>query len=489
MNEVRQAIERFIKTSKRPFLCEPGEESLALTGDNFILEPRNGSISFQAWDNRRNLVRRIVGVESEQRGRLTLRIERFAKRTGLLSIVDLSRPANRDIPLRGARQEFRETFRRFLRRQFPGHKIVELSTEANLQESLSPTYPRALLRQGSSAWAAIAAPAEASHSDGVLSFGLIWLDHLRRREPNLVVHGLILYLPNGHERTTCLRLRYLNQQVARYAAFAYSEDGFESEIDLRDYGNLDTRLDPCQRRLPSAIDDEIQRLKDIPGVETIQRNDGELSVRVRGVEFARTLRDRLLLGVETKHVTSASNATEAELYGRELARLRCAGAPDRLNPLYLRNRELWLESQVRAGLEEIDARLAPSYLYGQVPAFAATDRGIIDLLGVDTGGRLAVIELKASEDIHLPLQALDYWMRVKWHAERREFAVNGYFPGIELRSDNPRMLLVSPALDLHPTNECVMRYFSPAVEWERIGVGIEWQKKLKVMFKAKRLCQ
>ena len=54
---------------------------------------------------------------------------------------------------------------------------------------------------------------------------------------------------------------------------------------------------------------------------------------------------------------------------------------------------------------------------------------MLDLLAVDHRGRLAVIELKASEDVHLPLQALDYWMRVQWHVERREFQANGYFPG------------------------------------------------------------
>jgi hypothetical protein len=29
-------------------------------------------------------------------------------------------------------------------------------------------------------------------------------------------------------------------------------------------------------------------------------------------------------------------------------------------------------------------------------------------------GRLAVLELKAGEDIHLILQAVDYWLRVRW---------------------------------------------------------------------------
>ena len=51
------------------------------------------------------------------------------------------------------------------------------------------------------------------------------------------------------------------------------------------------------------------------------------------------------------------------------------------------------------------------------PHFAAGSRGILDVLATDYHGRLVVIEVKASEDIHLPLQALDYWMRVKWHLE------------------------------------------------------------------------
>ena len=134
-------------------------------------------------------------------------------------------------------------------------------------------------------------------------------------------------------------------------------------------------------------------------------------------------------------------------------------------------------------METVDASLLCDHVYGQVPAFAAGERGVIDLLAVDRSGRLAVIELKASADLHLPLQALDYWIRVKWHLDRGEFPARGYFPGVALRPDPPRLLLVSPALDFHPTTETVLSYFSPAVEVERIGVAVEWRKGLHVMFR------
>ena len=481
--QIRQAIERFLEAAKSPALMEAGEESMALAGDNLVLEDRAQTVVLQAWDERRNLVRRITAIESESRGRLELRFERFAKKTGTLTLLDLNRGVRQQLELRTSRLEFREQFRRFLKRQFPSHKIATLSTEANLEESLSPAYARALIRQGTSAWAAMGAGPDSLNPSDVLSFGLIWLDYLRRTERGLTVRGLILLLPAGREKTTCLRLKCLNTQIAEYQAFAYSEDGMETALDLRDYGNLDTRLEPVRRRIAGRVDQLMAPLVENGGIETVDLPGGDVSYRIHGLEFARTAGDTLLLGLETKRVTNASMRGDVQRFASELARLRSNDAIDRLNPLYLRGRELWLESQVRAHLDEIDACLRPAPVYGQAPTFASGERGIIDLLAVDYDGRLAILELKASQDIHLPLQALDYWIRVNWHLERGEFEPAGYFPGVALRSDPPRMLLIAPALDFHPSNECVLRYFSPAIEVERIGVGLEWQRELKIMFR------
>ncbi len=163
--------------------------------------------------------------------------------------------------------------------------------------------------------------------------------------------------------------------------------------------------------------------------------------------------------------------------------MRTSQAIDRGNPIYLRHPEAWLESQIRAQIERLDAMIYPVPLYGQVPQFAAGERGIIDLLGVDREGRLAVIEVKADQDIHLPLQALDYWMRVKWHLDRREFPARGYFPGIALTNATPRLLLVAPSLEYHPSNETILKYFSEEVPVERVGVGLEWRQEVRVMFR------
>lgn len=481
MTELRDTIESFLAASLEPVLSEPGEELIPISSDNFSLEDCPGALRLQAWSERRNLVRRVTGIERHSRGKLVLAIQRFGKRPGTLALVDLRRPAGQDAALRSGRLEFREQFRRFLRRQFPLYRIAELTTEADLEHSLSPAYPRALLRQGSCCWAAIGASPDLLHSEHVLTFGLIWLDYLRSREPGLAIQGLVLYLPAGQEKLTCLRLLFLDPNLARYDAFAYGQDGGEDRLDLRDYGNVATRLETCSRRLEGGLDGAVESILKTPGVESIPRPDGELSLRAHGLEFARTAGVELLVGI---HSRRTARMDDAIALARNLTRLRSPDAVDRLNPLYLANPEAWLESQARGQIERIDPRLLAAPVYGQVPAFAAADRGVMDLLAADRAGRLAVLELKASQDIHLPLQALDYWARVKWHLDRGEFTGHGYFPGLELTNQPPRLLLVSPALDFHPSHERLLRFFSPDIPVETLGIGLQWRKELKVVFRS-----
>ena len=243
--EILQAIERFLDTSHDPVLCEPGEEWLAITPENFVLEARDGCAQLQAWDQRRNLVRRVTAIERQTRGKLVLQVARFGKLHGTLELIDRRRAVRDNVPLRSARLGFREQFRRFLRRQFPACKLAELTTEADLEHTLSPAYPRALLAARRSAWAAIGVAPDAMHPDGVLTFGLIWLDYLRQREPSLAIQGLILYLPAGHAKTTCLRLLFLDPAAAQYRAFVFDDAGPRKNASISsDYGNLDTHLEP-----------------------------------------------------------------------------------------------------------------------------------------------------------------------------------------------------------------------------------------------------
>ena len=155
----------------------------------------------------------------------------------------------------------------------------------------------------------------------------------------------------------------------------------------------------------------------------------------------------------------------------------------RQHPLWRLRPERWLESPVVGDVSVVDDRLDTSCRYSQVPAFSGSDRAMIDVLAMTHTGRLAVVELKADEDIHLPLQGLDYWARVQWHHARGEVPRFGYFEGRELSAEKPLLFLVAPALHVHPSTDTLLRYLSPEIEWEFVGIDERWREGVKVVFR------
>jgi len=483
--QAETAIHRFVESARDPILLEAGEPPFPLTPSSYSLEWRGPKLIIQAWDDVRNLARRIGGIAAEKPGKLELLIEKLGGRQGRLSLLDRARGTAAE-ERHSERLVFREAFRRSLERQFAGWRIAELSTEINLEHSLSPAYPRAFLRNGGGGWAAIAAPPEPGAAAGALTFGLIWLDYLRARQPRVTIEGLALFLPQAEARTVCLRLPFLNSRAARFTVFVCDPNGYEDRLDPADYGNLDTGVEPYSNGagLPLQVERWVDGLLKLPFVERIRRGDASVSLRVRGLEFARASSDGLVFGLASRSAASEADVHEIEELARQIFRMRSpSGGAGRDNPVWRLQPEAWLESQVRRHIERIEPCVHADPVYGQVPAFAGGDRSVLDLLAADRGGRLAVIELKASEDIHLPLQALDYWMRVRWHVENGDFTRCGYFPGMALAAEWPRLLLVAPALCFHPKTETILRYFDPRIEVERVGLGAEWRRNPEVMFR------
>ena len=141
---------------------------------------------------------------------------------------------------------------------------------------------------------------------------------------------------------------------------------------------------------------------------------------------------------------------------------------------------------------QVIPRFDPRFLYSQVTAQAgASDRRRIDLLGLTLDGRIAVIEIKAEEDLHFALQGLDYWIRVRaQHLAPPDpghplgtFQRHGYFTTAILSPLPPRLFLVAPALRIHPATEVVLQYLSPEVDWTLIALDERWREKLRVVWR------
>jgi hypothetical protein len=237
-------------------------------------------------------------------------------------------------------------------------------------------------------------------------------------------------------------------------------------------------------------------------VEVRPRSSTEVGLVLHGLEFGRVRVGASATSfAQQQEVTFGAGAHETSLNAdsEELARTlinrlfhsRYADGAH-TDALFRMQPEKWLEAEFRRSLAELMPGIRGDLFYTQVPALSSGERGMLDLLTLDRQNRLLVIELKANEDLHLPLQALDYWIRVRaLNADRQTtvgssralgaFERHGYFQGTEISELPPRLLLAAPALRIHPANETVLRYFAPAVEWELIALGEGWRRELKIL--------
>ena len=515
-----QAIETYLADHPAAALLEEGRVAFDMRNARYSVNESHGRCLLQFWSEERNLVRTVIDVQKRAHCLRVLTRRMGAPKPQTLELVptsDRRTPTTRDT----GRRNYQRLLERALSRHFIGAKIDGFRSAMDLEHSFGPAYVRGRLLKGTGADAVIGVSQAESASmiDGVLTLGILWLDYCRRHaDARRHYGGLKVVVPAGAWRTIAERMAWLNHAAADFQLFTLDERSEElAAIDYRDTGNLESRLvhafsaDAAIERCRDGIDRVLALVP--PGfgqsVEIRPSSPAQVGLRLHGLEFARVRQmsaDRSF--AREIDVTFGAGANEtplnedtADLCRDLLARLFASRHPDgsHNDPLFRLQPERWLESRMRTGISELLPGLRGDLIYTQVPALSGGDRGMLDLLTLDRAGRLTVIEVKADEDLHLPLQALDYWIRVRaLNADRRPaspggrlvsaFERMGYFAGTEVAAAevselDPRLLLVAPALRVHPANEPVLRYLAPQVEWELIAVNENWRMEPNVVFR------
>jgi len=512
-----KTLEDYLADHPAAAVLEDGRVVFDMRTAHYSISQQHRRCLLQLWSDERNLTRTVVEIEER-----TQCLRLMTRRMGAARPVALELTPSSDRRSPTAREASRRNYQRMLERaltrQFIGYKADGFRSAMDLEHSFGPAYVRGRLLKGAAADAVIGVSAAESGAmvDGILTLGILWLDHCRQKgDARRHFGGLKVIVPAGAWRTTAERMAWLNHAAANFQLFTLDERSEELEpVDFRDTGNLESRLvhafsaqaarERCGEgiaRLMALIPEAAQAR-----VEVRATSAGEVGLHLHGLEFARVRhgfaahsfaqQDEVTFGAGA-HETPLTE--ESEELARDLfERLFRGRQPDgaHTDPLFRLQPERWLEAALRARLGELFPGLRGDLLYTQVPALSTGDRGMLDLLTLDRNGRLAVIELKANEDLHLPLQALDYWIRVRALNDDRKpaagnagsralsaFERQGYFDGAEVSPLPPRLLLAAPALRIHPANEPVLRYFSPQVEWELIAVTEHWRRDLKAVFR------
>ncbi|MBI3646737.1 MAG: hypothetical protein HY233_12335 [Acidobacteriales bacterium] len=489
----------FLAGARAAMVVEDGAVVFDLAESKYSVSGEYNKCLLHLWSSERNVVRRVLDAEVKS-GTLRLLVQRMGKNRP--TKLEFCRDRDRRSPAarQTARVAYSSRLQKALGRNFPGWSVVRFTTSMDLEHSFGPAYLRGLLQQGQRALAVVGVNAQETQAtvDGALTCGLLWLDACRlAQQERRLVEGLVVVLPKGTIAVTQQRMAHLHPTAAKWHLYEFDErEDALIAADTAECGNLATRLVcatdedlACERFAGS-----IARIRSIlPQCDVAVLSPALISFRLRGLEFAqaRVAHDprnfqsgqEIVFGVGAEErVLDERNESQFVDLVQLAAAVRHKDGP-KTHPLWRMHPERWLESLVFGNVEALDGRLRTECVYSQVPAFSAADRAMIDVLALTRENRLVVIELKADEDFHLPLQGVDYWSRVAWHQDRGEFRKFGYFPGHELSPQKPLLLLVAPALHVHPATDAILRYLSPEIEWELLGIDERWREGVRVVFR------
>jgi hypothetical protein len=498
--EIAGLVSDYISQHPGAVVVEDGKMLFDFSTAHYSAAAERDRCLLQIWSEERNIVRRAASAVIKN-GILKLTVLRFGQSKP--SRMEICSQAERQSPsaLKIMRAAYQRTLERTLTQTFPGWTLERITTSADLEHSFGAVCARGLLRRGQQRVAVVGCGEGESQTtlDNSVAVAVLWLDYCREHLAASAHAGaLALFLPAGRALTAQLRLSHLDRQAAHWRLFSLDQHTEQcEELDLATELNLSTHLVHCfdPRQTLERFAGSVQRMRALcPPAEAVACGSSAVSFRFHGLEFARAttepdrhfrMAERIVFGAPPAEY-EWNDETEPLL--RQLTErllLKRVGR-DHADPFYRLQPERWLQSVVERDITLLDARLDPALLYPQVPAFAASDRAVIDLLGITRDQRLAVIELKAAEDFHLPVQGLDYWARVRWHHRRGDFQKQGYFPGRILSPSDPILILAAPALHVHPSTAAMLRYFSPELEWTLLALDERWRDGIRVVFRKQK---
>lgn len=391
-------------------------------------------------------------------------------------------------------------------------KLERAHLSAGARRGEPGRWARVLLILGRELVAATApvVPARADDAESFLASALLWLARLDARQTRRArLSPLWLAAPHTLAEALRERVPLLREHLRERISILELND--EDSNDVKSNGAesnnkrraLTTLHTPA---LEELLDESVQRLlhpspkpfgeltKSIISlapdeIDVVRARRGE-TLRFRGLTFARVRsvagREQLWFGVEgaqQRTPLDAANAHGLLKLVEELREHRRADTPDRRHALYRAAPEAWLESLLRRDVTRLDPglRLAPLHAQFRATRAGASGARPVDLLALRRDGRLAVIELKVSEDAALALQGADYWRRVEAHRRQGNITRARIFGDVTIADEPALLYLVAPMLRFHRSFHTLARTLRPDIETYRLDLNEDWRAGVRVV--------
>jgi len=377
----------------------------------------------------------------------------------------------------------------------PSVKIERAILSPGMRRDQPGRYARIILRlpHERTAVTGTVAQSDVRNVDALFSSTLLWFQRVLESPKRPPIHRLLLVVEHG----------ILEPARQRHALL---RDSFRDRIELLEIDDDWTEVTSVSRferkhlwrkrltKFPPVNEPELsERAREIvayapDAIDVVASRHGQ-TLRYHGLPFARVRhvmnQDRIWFGIEgsrRRPLDAFHNPDWAKLF-RDLEAYRSENCRDRRHWFYRASGEAWLESIVRRDISKLDPGLIVAPLHAQFRTSHGGPTGArpIDLLALRHDGRLAVIELKVTEDREHVFQGVDYWRRVEAHRRRGHISAAKLFGDREISDESPLVYLVAPALRFHPSFRTLARTIAPDIEIYRFDINEDWRSGVRVV--------
>jgi hypothetical protein len=493
VEEARRRLTELLEARGEWWVREGSARGVEVRRGEWELRASGGGLSFSYWGAAGARAWRVSGWE-ERGGKLVLAAaRRMGAERARLELVPRASVAEGAAVVAASRRAACERLAALVA-EAAGAGVVGARLSRGARRGEVGRYARVRLRKGRGLLAATGpvVPLGTEGADAFLAAALLWFARLggRRRAPE--PSGLWLVAPPKLARAVAERLALLNE-AWRAAGRVFEVDEEWTRLTRVGAPGLCELLERPGPRLKgpgrvgvSGLAERVHALAP-EAVDVVRARRGE-TLRFRGLPFARvrTLagREQLWFGVGregTRRPLEGSNWDELLKLVGELAEHRRPDAAERAHALYRAAPEAWLEWLLRRDVARLDPGLRLAPLHAQLrTAHASGGARPLDLLALRRDGRLAVVELKVSEDAAHALQGADYWRRIYAHHRAGHIRRARLFPDAEISDDPPLVYLVAPLLRFHRAFDTIARALRPDIPVYRFDLNEDWRSGIRV---------
>ncbi|HBB94188.1 MAG TPA: hypothetical protein DC054_02245 [Blastocatellia bacterium] len=379
--------------------------------------------------------------------------------------------------------------------QHPAVKIERATLSPGMRRDQPGRYARIILRLSHERIAVTGTVAQSDprNVDSLFSSALLWFARLQTAPKRPPINRLLIVVESNILEAARQRHVLLRDSLRqRIELMKIDDDWRTAELTAaweRKYlwrKRLARFPRPLETPAIGRVDEIVATAPD--AIDVVASRHGQ-TLRYHGLPFARVRRvmerDRIWFGIEGSHRQSLDEYHQRDWWKllNDLQTYRHESCRDRRHWFYRAAGEAWLESILRRDISKLDPGLIVAPLHAQFRTSHGGPTGArpIDLLALRYDGRLAVIELKVSEDREHVFQGVDYWRRVEAHRHRGHISSAKLFGDREISDESPLVYLVAPTLRFHPSFATLAKTIAPDIEIYRFDINEDWRAGVRVV--------